>query len=395
MAATFPALIRTLGRPGAITFALMFAIDSLARASLTTVIPLVALRELGNARDVSLLYSVTGWSGVAMSLFIPAVVRRYRPRRLYSVGAAILVVVPLLLATGTLWGLGLGMALRAFAAACLLNGLNLYIMAYIRKQDFVRSEPLRTFFAAACWTLGPALGLILYDRISPWATYLLSSGSALLLLAYFWRVRAEYGPAMAANATLETNPVANIRRYLAQPRLVLGWILSFGREVWWVTFYIYGPVYLVAMGRSDTAVALILSACTAMLFTSPIMGWLGRRLGVRRFLMIAFLAGATTTLAVALLFDFPWWATVGLGLSALSAVALDSVVGVPFLRAVKARERTEMTMVFSMYRDLAGLIPPMLFSALLTFFDLPAVFVATGLFMIYCAWLARWVPRGM
>jgi MFS family permease len=395
MAAPLPAWIRTLGQPGAVAFALMFAIDSLARASLTTVIPLVALRTLGNARDVSLLYSVTGWSGVALSLFIPAIVRRYRPRRLYSLGAAILVAVPLLLATDTLWGLGLGMALRAFAAACLLNGLNLYIMAYIRRQDFVRSEPLRTFFAAACWTLGPGLGLILYDSVGPWATYLLSSGSALLLLAYFWRVRAEYGPAMPANATLETNPIANIRRYLAQPRLVLGWILSFGREVWWVTFYVYGPVYLVAMGRSDSAVALIMSGCTAALFTSPIMGWLGRRLGVRRFLMIAFLAGAAATLAIALLFDFPWWATLFLGLSALAAVALDSVVGVPFLRAVKARERPEMTMVFSMYRDLAGLIPPMLFSLLLTFFDLPAVFVATAAFMIYCAWLARWVPRGM
>jgi MFS family permease len=395
MAAPLPAWIRALGKPGAATFALMFAIDSLARASLTTVIPLVALRTLGNARDVSLLYTVTGWSAVAVSFLIPWIVRRYRPRRLYSMGAAILVIVPLLLATHTLWGLALGMALRAFAAACLLNGLNLYYMAYIRKQDFVRSEPLRAFFAAACWTLGPGVGIILYDHIGPWATYLLSSGSAVLLLIYFWRMRAEYGPALPLNAKLSTNPIANIRRYVSQPRLRLAWILSFGREAWWSTFYIYAPVYLVAVGRSDTAVAVIMSGCTAMLFTSPIMGWIGRRLGARRHLILAFLAGATTTMGVAIFFHFPWWSTLCLALSAMAAVALDSVVSIPFLRAVKARERPEMTMVFSMYRDLAGLIPPMLFSLLLTFFELPSVFISVSLFMIYCAWLARWVPRGM
>ncbi|HWA43115.1 MAG TPA: MFS transporter [Hypericibacter adhaerens] len=390
-----PAWIREFGKPGAATFALMFAIDSLARASLTTVIPLVALRTLGNARDVSLLYTVTGWTAVAVSFVIPWIVRRYRPRRLYSLGAAILVVAPLLLATQTLWGLAAAMALRAFAAACLLNGLNLYTMAYIKKQDFVRSEPLRAFFAAACWAFGPSLGIILYDRVGPWATYLLSSSSAVLLLVYFRRMRAEHGPALPMNARISTNPIANIRRYVSQPRLRLAWVLSFGREVWWSTFYVYGPVYLVAVGRSDTAVALVMTACTAMLFASPLMGWVGRQLGARRHLIAAFLAGATATLGVAVFFDFPWWATLCLGASALAAVALDSVVSVPFLRAVKARERPEMTMVFSMYRDLAGLLPPMLFSLLLTFFDLHSVFISVGIFMIYCAWLARWVPRGM
>jgi MFS family permease len=142
-------------------------------------------------------------------------------------------------------------------------------------------------------------------------------------------------------------------------------------------------------------VALIMSGCTAALFTSPVMGWIGRQLGARRHLISASLAGAVTTMGVAVFFHMPWWSTFCLGLSALAAVALDSVVSIPFLRAVKARERPEMTMVFGMYRDLAALLPPMLFSLLLTFFDLPSIFISVSLFMIYCAWLARWVPRGM
>src|SRR5262249_54956071 len=72
---------------------------------------------------------------------------------------------------------------------------------------------------------------------------------------------------------------------------------------------------------------------------------------------------------------------------------LDSVGAVPFLRAVRGRERPEMTMVFSLYRDAAGLIPAAVYSLLLTFFDLSAVFVAAGLRALACAWLSRYLPR--
>lgn len=386
---------RAVVTPGAVVFALLFMLDSMARASLATVVPLLALRMLGNARDVSILFSAIGWIGVALALFIPTIVRRYRPRWVYTAGAALLVVAPFLLALDTLPGLAGGMLARVLAAACLLNALNLYIMAYIKKRDMARSEPLRTFFSAFAWTTGPFLGVWLYNNVSPWATYLLSAGCAVLLIAYFWRLRMEYGPALPADEPAPTSPVANIRRYMAQPRLRLAWILNFGRETWWVMFFIYGPLYMVTHGMDETAGALLISCGTAMLFTTPAMGWLGRRIGLRPFMMLAFLLLAVATLSAAVFVEQPGHVAAALLIGALGAVALDSVCVVPFMRAVRARERPEMTMVFSMYRDLAGLLPTALFAALLSFLDLWSVFAATGLGLVACAWLARWIPRGM
>jgi predicted MFS family arabinose efflux permease len=386
---------RAVVTPGAVVFALLFMLDSMARASLATVVPLLALRVLGNTRDVSILFSVVGWIGVALSLFIPTIVRRYRPRWVYTTGGALLVVAPFLLAVDHILGLSAGMLARVFAAACLLNALNLYIMAYIRKRDMARSEPLRGFFAAFSWTLGPFLGVWLYNDVSPWATYILSAACAVMLIAYFWWLRMEYGPALPADQPAASNPIANIRRFVAQPRLNLAWILNFGRETWWVMFFIYTPLYMVTHGMSENAGAFMVSCGTAMLFTAPAMGWLGRRIGLRRFLMIGFLVVAAATLAAALWVDRPGHVAAALLVGALGAVALDSVCVVPFMRAVKARERPEMTMVFSMYRDLAALLPTAFFAALLSFFELWSVFAATGLGLIACAWLARWIPRGM
>jgi MFS family permease len=385
---------RHFAKPGAVAFAMLFTMDSMARALLVTVIPLEALRVLGNARDMNVLYAVAGCGGVVASLFIPALVRRLRPRWVYTIGIVLLILAPGLMAIGTLPGLAAGMLMRAMAAACLLNMLNLYIMAYIRKRDLARSEPLRGFFSGAAWTIGPSLGVYLYESHVTGAVYALSAICATLLLGYFWWLRLEYGPALPPGTPARVNPLLSIRRYLQQPRLILAWLLNFGRETWWVMCFSAGPAYLVMVGHGEMAGPMG-SAAMALLFLAPVMGWLGRRFGLRRLLMVAYLLCGVASGAAALLFSEPVLVVGALLVAALGAVMLDSVGVVPFLRAVRGRERPEMTMVFSLYRDMAGLLPPAFFAVLLSFFDLSSVFFATAAALMLCAWLARWIPRGM
>lgn len=390
-----PAWTRHFVTPGAVSFAMLFAVDSMARASLATVIPLEVLRLLGNARDVSVMFTAVGCAGLLASLSIPTLIRRFRPRWVYTLGATLAILVPIALATGSFAGLSAGLLLRVFGAACLLNAFSLYIMAYIKKRDLARSEPLRTFVSAGSWTLGPFLGVWLYHNVSPEAVYALSAACAALLIVYFWRLRLEYGPALAAGEPAGTNPIANIRRYLRQPRLTLAYAINFGREAWWVTFYVYTPVYMVTSGESETAGALVISLGTGMLFLTPLFGWLARRFGLRRFLAASFLFCGAATMAVVAAYGEVRVGAVFLVASAAGAVALDSVAMVTFFRAVRARERPEMTMVFGSYRDLAGLLPIALYSVLLTFLDLRSVFAAVALVLAACAYLCRWVPRGM
>jgi hypothetical protein len=54
---------RAFIRPGPVVFASLFALDSMARATLSTVIPLQAYAVLGSARNVSLLFFAVGWVG--------------------------------------------------------------------------------------------------------------------------------------------------------------------------------------------------------------------------------------------------------------------------------------------------------------------------------------------
>jgi hypothetical protein len=112
-------------------------------------------------------------------------------------------------------------------------------------------------------------------------------------------------------------------------------------------------------------------------------------------MMACFLFGALATAAATFAMGSPTGLAATLLIAAVGAVGLDSVSMVPFLRAVRMRERPEMTMVFSLYRDSAGLAPMALFSFLLTFFDLSAVYAAVAGGWLICAWLAHWIPRSM
>ncbi|MBM3584037.1 MAG: MFS transporter [Alphaproteobacteria bacterium] len=382
-----------LATPGPWSFAVLTAIEGLARASLATVIPLLAFEVMGNARDVSALYTGVGWVALASTFAIPWLVRRFRVRRIYAFGAVLLIASTLCYATLSAPGWVAGQMMRLFAMSCATVGISLYIMAYIPKRQLGRSEPLRTFCSAFSWSLGPFLGVTLATDAGRGVAFAFSAACAALFLLYLFRL--PLGDPLAGGATAHAAPWRNVRRFAVQPRLVLAWFLNFGREVWWVMFFIYAPIYMVQAGETPQTGALLISCGTAFLFITPVMGWIGRQVGLRRFFMALFAIAATATSGVAVLFDQPW---VGAGLllvSALTMVSLDAVCHIPFLRAVKARERPEMTMVFGTYRDMAGLIPTAIFTALLSFLPLPSVFAATGIALFGFAVLARWLPRGM
>ena len=379
-------------RPGPVLFATLFTLDSIARAIIAPVIPLEALHLLGSARNVSVAVTVAGIDGVCMSLVLPTIIHRWRPRASYLLAIALLGIASLLMASQTLTGFGLGWMLRAMAAAGLLGLLNIYIAGFIEKRDLAKSEPLRTFFSATAWVGGPFLGIRLYEW-SPILPFLVSIAAAIILFIYFRALNLQ-APSPSLSGTSFT-PLRNISRFFVQKRLVLAWVLNFGREMWWVTLFTYAPIYLVQAGKPNVEAGDLISSCTALLFVSLFLGWLGRRIGLRRFIAGAFIWVSAATFAVVWFSDDPDLVSHLLIVSAVGAVSLDSVCVVTFLRAVRGWERPQMTMVFSIYRDAAALIPPAIFALLLSFFPLPVVFLVNATFALFCGLLALKLPRGL
>ena len=393
--ARYPIWLPTAPKPTAAAFTLLFVIESLARASVATVIALQAYDLLQSSQKVSQIYTVVAIGSLIGTLLIPLLIQHTARRFIYSFGGLALILAAFAMASYTLEGQVAGMFLRVFGAACLNVTTSLYILDHIRKHDYVRVEPMRMTFATFSWTIGPSLGVWLYTTYGVWAPHAFTAVCSLVLLAVFWYLRLSDNSAIRAGKTKPSNPLASIGRFIAQPRLRLAWMIAFGRSCFWVVFFVYAPILMVQSGLGKQAGGFLVSAGNAMLITAFLFGKYAQRVGVRQvialafFAMAAFAAGAGFAGA-----DHPY-VTAGLLLGgALAATAIDGVGSIPFLRAVHPHERAEMTGVYRTYLDLSELLPTAIFSVLLLFAPLSAVFVALGVWSAICGVVTwRYLPK--
>ena len=390
-----PLWFRTGARPGAGVFAALFALESTARAVLVTVVPLQAKDLLQHNEIISSVYAGVSLFSLGFSFLIPLLIHRLKRRWVYTGGIAMGAIAAAALATDTIPGQLAAMLLRATSSVACSIALMLYVMDFIPRQQMVRSEPLRLFMSCFAWGLGPWLGVELYLRYGSGGAALVSVVSYAALLALFWYLRLSENPAVAAATRPPPNPLVNIRRFVGQSRLLLGWLISFGRSAWWSMFFVYPALYLRDFGIDDSWSGKLAGAGNILLMLTLPIGWMARRTGIRWPIVISFWMAGLATLVIALAYGAPPIVAGLILLGAVFVVALDALGNIPFMRAVRAYERPQMTSVFRSYIDLGDLLPSAIYTVLLLHFDLGAVFVASGLMTFVIGLVALRLPKRM
>ena len=94
--------------------------------------------------------------------------------------------------------------------------------------------------------------------------------------------------------------------------------------------------------------------------------------------------------------EYPYIAMFFLLFGAFAASGLAGVGGIPFLRAVRTRERQRMAAVYRTYIDFSDLIPAMVFAVALSYFEIGIVFIILGASLVLMGALAfRYLPKSM
>lgn len=388
-----PLWLSAAAEPRAGAFIVLFSIEAWSRTILITLIPLQALKQLGDAQSVSLVYFVVSIFGLLSTMVIPVVVHKIRRRWAFSLGGALMMCALAGYATGDPLLFPLALACQVVATAFLEIVMNLFVLDHVPRTEIAKFEPRRLLSVAAPFTFGPFLGVWLAETISLQATYLLVAGVIALLLGFFWFLRLTDNPAVTMPLQTPPNPLRYLPRFFAQPRLRLAWVLAIGRSSWWVMFFVYAPIYLTSSGYSAETAGLIVSAGSGTLFFSAAWGAFGRKHGMRFLLILGYAVAGVVTISIAFTQDWPMLVVALIVLSAFAAAIVDGAGNIPFLRAVHPYERAEMTSVFVSYRHTAQIITPGVFSLVLGVFALPTVFVAGGAGMLGMAVLARYLPK--
>ena len=356
-------------------------------------IPLLALEALGSKEMVTRAYLAASILTLLITLNFAGLERLLQRRWVLTLGVGFSLCAILIFSLGDGWIMSLAIGLQSAAASLFSVCLSLYIMDYIGKKELIFTESKRLLYTGIAWMIGPALGLWLWDEVGHWATFMLSAAAISTMLAYFWYLRLGHSAVIQKAKQPSVNIFRIIPRYFSQASLRIAYFITLSRAIFWMTVFIYGPIYVVESGLSNWVAGIFLSVVSSLLIVSPLIRRMASHFGTRLVIICALWS---TGLSMVLLYALGEPQPIGLlfwVMASLGGAIVDVLGNIPFMRLVKPRERTEMTMIFSTWREGSQLLTPLLVSMVLLVAPFETFYLLLALILIGAASLASFLPR--
>lgn len=340
-------------------------LEGLTRSLLMGTVPLIALDRLGTKSAVSQAYTAGAILTLLITLNVGRLEERLARRYVMTLGILSLFTAALLFTIDQVPAFVVAVGLRSTAASMFSVLLTLYVMDFIGKADLTTIESSRMVHNGLGWVIGPSLGLWLANNVDEAAPFLLSASLSIVLLAYYWWLRLGRSEVIAEPRSTSGSPLANVSRFFTQRYMRIAYVITFIRAIFWVSLFVFGPIYIVEAGFDPWVAGAFLSSVAVLLLAAPIIKVLADSVGTRRVVMGSFGLISASMVLLALVGEpsglgIVFWATAALGAS-----AIDVVGNIPFMRMVKPRERVAMATVFSTWREMSALTSPLLAAVVL------------------------------
>ena len=379
-----PEWLRHAPNPSVRGVAALAGTEAIVRGVLISVFPILMYRAFQDASLVSEIFFLAGILSMIWGLLVPWLVRFVPRRWLYTLGGTTYIASAVVATMGGGQLIAIALMMNMVATVTIFVCFNAYVLDYIASVELGRCETLRMFYSAAAWTVGPVGGVWLMQWWEP-GPFLVSGVAAASLLVVFWWMRLGNGKLITKARALTPNPLAYLVRFCAQPRLVAGWLFAVIRSCGWWVYVVYVPVFAIENGLGESVGGTVLSISNAMLFLTPLMLKWVQRHSVRHAVRVGFLCSGLAFIGATLAAGAPWLTVALLMIGSSFLVLLDICGGLPFLMAVKPSERTEMSAVYSSFRDVSGILTPGVTWFILLVAPLSGAFAAAGLGLL-TAW---------
>lgn len=372
-----PEWVRHSPAPSIRGFAILSGVEAVARGILISVFPIMMYRAYLDAALVSEIYFGIGVVSLIWGMLVPWFTRVVPRRFMFTAGAVFFFQGALIGASGAEQIMAFALLFTTIGVVTIFVCYNAYVLDYISKVELGNVETLRMFYSAIAWCVGPVLGVWLMNYWEQ-LPFIVAAAAILVLLGIFWYMRLGDGKLIAKAKSVPSNPFAYFSLFFKQPRLIAGWLFAVIRSCGWWVYVVYLPIYAVENGMSEQAGGIALSLTNGMLFITPLMlKWMQRQ-SIRYAVRVGFFVSGLAFIIATLTASLPWIALISLFVGSVFLILLDICGGLPFLMAVKPSQRTEMSAIYSSYRDVSGIITPGIAWLVLFVAPLSGIFAASG-----------------
>ena len=388
-----PTGLQTVVSDAGVPIARLNSLEGFSRSLLVGVLPLIALEALGSKQAVSSVYLLAALLSLLVTINFGTLERLFSRRWVVTLGGGLAILSPLILFFSSSYFFALGIALQMISASLFTVCISLYIMDFIGKKGLTRCESRRMLFNGCAWLIGPTLGVWLWHNTLAWTPFLLVALASASMLTYFWYLRLGDNEIVRPARQPSTSLIKIIPRYFAQPALRIAYLITLSRSVFWAAMFIYGPIYVVEAGMPVWMAGGLLSFVSGLLLLSPMVQKLADRFYTRTIIVYSLVF---SSLSISGLFFLGEPQPVGLlfwVVASIGCMALDVLGNIPFMRMVKPRERTEMTMIFSTWRETSQLLTPLLGFLVLLLAPFQYFYLLVGGLLLVTAIVSTFLPR--
>ena len=387
-----PTGLQAFGGNAGEPIARLCSIEGFGRSLIIGIIPLLALEALGSKELVTRAYLLASLLTLTVTLNFATLERLLHRRWVISLGVACTLVAVLIFLFVENMLVAIGIGLAAAASSLFSVSISLYIMDYVGKKELIFTESRRLLYVGIAWMIGPPLGLWLWDELAHWAPFMLALSAGVAMLGYFWYLRLGHSQVIQPARKPAARLLRIIPRFFSQPGLRIAYSVTLTRAIFWTSVFIYGPIYVVEAELPTWIAGGLLSIVSGLLLASPLIRRLASRYGTRFMIIISMLLIGSS---VAMLYvigeprplGLVFWISASLG-----GVTVDVLANIPFMRLVRPRERTEMTMIYSTWRDGAQLLTPLLVSGLLLIAPFEVFYLVLAVLLFAAALAASYLP---
>jgi len=375
-----------------LSIAQLGALEGFSRSLMVGIVPLLALKALGSKEAVTQAYLLASILTLTITLNYATLERLLHRRWVLTLGGLFLIAGAIVLMSGDGFEFAIGIGLQSAAASLFSVCLSLYIMDYIGRKELKYSESKRMTFNGVAWLVGPSLGIWLWNNTLDWVPFVVAIISASAMLCFFWYLRLGSDVIVRQAKQPAVNPFKIIPRYFKQSALRIAYVITLSRAIFWMSLFIYCPIYVFEAGLPEWVAGGMLSFVSGLLLASPLVRRLADIAGTRTVIISGLLLTALGMFALFLLDEarpvgLLFWITAAMG-----GAMLDVLGNIPFMRMVKPRERTEMTMIFSTWRETSQLLTPLIATMVLFTLPFQYYYILLSFMLVLVAYAASFLP---
>ena len=387
-----PIRIALSNTPNGLTLSTIYGMENASRATLGSLITIVGLEVFESAKLMSVSIFISSIIALPVVLFAGNLIGLLSRKYIFSIASILIIAGTLLLSLDNFLSYTFGNILRMSGAGLIMICVSLYTMDFIPRKELAQVESRKILFAAMSWVFFPGIGTWLWVNTSKLVPFILSSTLMLLLLIIFWWLRIKEAEQIEQPNKDNLGFMKNLKLYFRNPHMRVAYLIAVTRSASWVFFFTYGPIYFIEAGIPLEWVGFVMGSIISIFIFSSYFAKIGEIIGIRRTIFYSFILSGISLSIIGILPEPTLLGILFLLIATLGMDMLDIIGNLPFMRMVNPKQRTEMTTVYSTWREFSFALTPGFASIFLIFLNVQSLFLVMGIVLFSAGLFSKRMP---